>query len=120
MTELRLTKGVTATRILGLGSSQPEGVVTNDDLSKVMDTNDAWIRERVGIAERRFGSKDDTVVSMAVEAGSKAIAASGISPTDVDTVIVANCTNTAPIPNAAAQVGEIGRASCRERVSKQV
>jgi 3-oxoacyl-[acyl-carrier-protein] synthase-3 len=107
MTELRLTKGVTATRILGLGSSQPEGVVTNDDLSKVMDTNDAWIRERVGIAERRFGSKDDTVVSMAVEAGSKAIAASGISPTDVDTVIVANCTNTAPIPNAAAQVAEL-------------
>jgi 3-oxoacyl-[acyl-carrier-protein] synthase-3 len=107
MTELRLAKGVTATRILGIGSSQPEQVVTNDDLSKVMDTNDAWIRERVGIAERRFGSKDDTVVSMAVEAGSKAIAAAGIAPTDVDTVIVANCTNTAPIPNAAAQVAEL-------------
>jgi 3-oxoacyl-[acyl-carrier-protein] synthase III len=107
MTQLRLANGVTATRILGIGSTQPERVVTNDDLSKVMDTNDAWIRERVGIAERRFGTGDDTVVSMAVEAGSKAIAASGIAPTDVDTVIVANCTNTAPIPNAAAQVADL-------------
>jgi 3-oxoacyl-[acyl-carrier-protein] synthase-3 len=107
MTELRLAESVTATRILGIGSTQPERVVTNDDLSMVMDTNDEWIRERVGIAERRFGGQDDTVVSMAVQAGSKAIAAAGISPTDVDTVIVATCTNTATIPNAAAQVAEL-------------
>jgi len=107
MTALRLAQGATATRILGIGSTQPERVVTNDDLSKLMDTNDEWIRERVGIVERRFAGEGDTVVSMAVEAGSKAIAASGISPSDVDTVIVANCTNTAPIPNAAAQVADL-------------
>lgn len=104
---LRLSRGADATRILGLGSAQPERVVTNDELSTIMDTNDQWIRERVGIAERRFAGPKDTVVSMAVEAGAKAIAASGLSPSDVDTVIVANCTSTVPIPNAAAQVAEL-------------
>jgi 3-oxoacyl-[acyl-carrier-protein] synthase III len=104
---LQLAKGVAATRILGIGSAQPERVVTNDDLSKIMDTSDEWIRERVGIVERRFASDGDTVVSMAVEAGSKAIAAAGLSPSDLDTVIVANCTTTKPIPNAAAQVAEL-------------
>jgi 3-oxoacyl-[acyl-carrier-protein] synthase-3 len=107
MTALRSAQGVPGTRILGLGSAQPENVVTNDDLSKVMDTNDEWIRERVGIAERRFAGEKDTVVSMAVEAGSKAIAAAGLSPADLDTVIVANCTTIAPIPNAAAQVADL-------------
>ncbi|HEV7647950.1 MAG TPA: beta-ketoacyl-ACP synthase III [Actinophytocola sp.] len=107
MTQLRLSQGATATRILGIGSTQPERVVTNDDLSKTMDTNDQWIRERVGIAERRFAAPEDTVVSMAVEAGSKAIAAAGLVPADVDTVLVANCTATVPIPNAAAQVAEL-------------
>jgi 3-oxoacyl-[acyl-carrier-protein] synthase-3 len=107
MTTLRLAPTVHGTRILGLGSAQPERVVTNDDLSKVMDTNDTWIRERVGIAERRIGDEKDTVVSMAVEAGAKAIAAAGLSPSDLDTVIVATCTSTAPIPNAAAQVADL-------------
>lgn len=107
MTALRIAPSVTGTRILGIGSAQPERVVTNHDLSKVMDTNDEWIRERVGIIERRFGDEKDTVVSMAVEAGAKAIAAAGLSPTDLDTVIVANCTTKQPIPNAAAQVAEL-------------
>jgi 3-oxoacyl-[acyl-carrier-protein] synthase-3 len=107
MTALRIAPGVPGSRILGIGSAQPERVVTNDELSMIMDTNDEWIRERVGIAERRFAGEKDTVVSMAVEAGSKAIAAAGLSPTDLDTVIVANCTTTAPIPNAAAQVADL-------------
>ena len=107
MTALRPAAGVPGTRILGIGSAQPERVVTNDDLAKVMDTNDQWIRERVGIIERRFAGEKDTVVSMAVEAGSKAIAAAGLAPSDLDTVIVANCTTTQPIPNAAAQVAEL-------------
>ena len=107
MTALRLTPGVPGTRILGIGSAQPEQVVTNDDLAKIMDTNDEWIRERVGIVERRFAGEKDTVVSMAVEAGSKAIAAAGLSPSDLDTVIIANCTTKQPIPNAAAQVADL-------------
>jgi 3-oxoacyl-[acyl-carrier-protein] synthase III len=107
MSKIQLPQGAAATRILGIGSTQPERVVTNDELSKIMDTNDQWIRERFGIAERRFGDEKDTFVSMAVEAGSKAIAAAGLDPTDVDTVLVATCTATVPIPNAAAQVAEL-------------
>ncbi|RZS38828.1 3-oxoacyl-[acyl-carrier-protein] synthase-3 [Herbihabitans rhizosphaerae] len=103
---LRQNTGPAATAILGLGSTQPDRVVTNDELSEIMDTNDKWIRDRVGIVERRFAADEQTVADMAVVAGSKALADAGMSPTDVDTVIVANCTSKAPIPNAAAQVAD--------------
>jgi 3-oxoacyl-[acyl-carrier-protein] synthase-3 len=106
VTAIRLAHGVDATRILGVGSAQPERVVTNDELSRLMDTDDQWIRDRVGIIERRFAAKDETVEDMAVAAGSKALADAGLSPSDVDTVIVANCTTTVPIPNAAAPVAD--------------
>jgi 3-oxoacyl-[acyl-carrier-protein] synthase-3 len=91
-------------RILGWGSSQPEHVVTNHDLAKRVDTSDEWIRDRVGIVSRRIADKDTQLVDMAVDAGSKAIADAGLSPSDIDTVLVANCTMPNPIPNAAAQV----------------
>ncbi|GGS40898.1 MULTISPECIES: beta-ketoacyl-ACP synthase III [Actinokineospora] len=106
MTALRITQGAAATRLLGVGSHQPERVVTNDDLSKIMDTTDEWIRERVGIRERRFAAKDELLVDMAVIAGSKALADAGLAPSDVDTVILANCTMPTPIPNGAAQVAD--------------
>lgn len=106
MTSLRQATGVAATRILGIGSFQPERVVTNDDLSKVMDTNDQWIRDRVGIIERRFADKDELLVDMAVTAGKRALADAGLEPSDVDTVIVPNCTMPSPIPNAAGQVAD--------------
>lgn len=106
MTSLRQATGVAATRILGIGSFQPERVVSNDDLSKVMDTNDQWIRDRVGIIERRFADKDELLVDMAVTAGKRALADAGLEPSDVDTVIVPNCTMPSPIPNAAGQVAD--------------
>ncbi|MFB9725379.1 beta-ketoacyl-ACP synthase III [Haloechinothrix salitolerans] len=106
VTTLRQSTGVAATRILGIGSFQPEKVVTNDDLSKVMDTNDQWIRDRVGIIERRFADKDELLVDMAVTAGERTLADAGVEPSDIDTVIVPNCTMPSPIPNAAAQVAD--------------
>nr|WP_034273217.1 beta-ketoacyl-ACP synthase III [Haloechinothrix halophila] len=106
MTTLRQSTGVAATRILGIGSFQPERVVTNDDLSQLMDTNDQWIRDRVGIIERRFADKDEFLVDMAVTAGERALADAGVEPSDVDTVIVPTCTMPSPIPNAAAQVAD--------------
>ncbi len=106
MTTLRQSTGVAATRILGIGSFQPERIVTNDDLSKVMDTNDQWIRDRVGIIERRFADKDELLVDMAVTAGERALADAAVEPSDVDTVIVPNCTMPSPIPNAAGQVAD--------------
>src|SRR5690606_26381131 len=102
----RQTSGPPATQILGVGSYQPERIVTNDELSQIMDTSDQWIRDRVGIVERRFAAKDERLVDMAVEAGSKALSDAGLEPSDVDTVIVPNCTMPSPIPNAAAQVAD--------------
>ncbi|WP_236788899.1 beta-ketoacyl-ACP synthase III [Amycolatopsis sp. GM8] len=106
MSTLRVKQGPAATRVLGVGSYQPERVVTNDDLSETMDTNDKWIRDRVGIIERRFAEKDELLVDMAVTAGAAALADAALEPSEVDTVIVPNCTMPAPIPNAAAQVAD--------------
>ena len=106
MTTLRINQGPAATRVLGIGSTQPERVVTNDDLSQIMDTSDQWIRDRVGIIERRFADKDELLVDMAVTAGKRALEDAGLQPSEVDTVIVPNCTMPSPIPNAAGQVAD--------------
>ncbi|WP_018331415.1 beta-ketoacyl-ACP synthase III [Actinomycetospora chiangmaiensis] len=106
MTSLRTAPPVAGARIIGLGSSQPDRVVTNDELAQRVETNDAWIRSRVGIAERRFAADTDSVVSMGADAGSKALADAGLAPTDLDAVIVATCTMPNPIPNAAAQLSD--------------
>jgi len=79
-------------------------VVTNDELAATVDTTDEWIRSRVGIASRPIAGPDETLADMAVAAGGKALAASGLSPEDIDLVIVATCTPEAPIPNTAATV----------------
>ncbi len=79
-------------------------MVTNDDLAATVDTNDEWIRSRVGIASRRIAAPEETVADMAVAAGGKALAASGLSPEDIDLVIVATCTPEVQIPNTAATV----------------
>ena len=77
-------------KIKGLGFYVPENVVTNDDLSKLMDTNDTWITERTGIKERRHAIKgEDTTTSMGVKASLKAIKAAQISKDDIDFIIFA-------------------------------
>ncbi|TDC94495.1 ketoacyl-ACP synthase III [Saccharopolyspora aridisoli] len=97
---------VAGTKLLGFGSTQGNRIVTNDDLAKLVDTNDEWVRQRVGIIHRRMGDEHQTVVNMAVESGAKAIADAGLTPSDVDQVIVATCTMPGGIPNAAAQVAD--------------
>ena len=77
-------------KIAGLGFYVPENVVTNDDLSKVIDTNDAWIQERTGIQERRHIIKgQDTTTSMGVKAAQIAIERSGLKNEDIDFVVFA-------------------------------
>jgi len=77
-------------RISGLGFYVPENVVTNDDLSKVMDTNDEWIQERTGIKERRHVVKGtDTTTTMGVKAAKKAIERAGIDKNDIDFIVFA-------------------------------
>jgi len=89
-------------RVLSLGGYQPGNVVTNDDLAARVDTSDEWIRSRVGIISRRYAGPEETVTDMAVVAGGKALAGSGLSPGDIDLVIVATCSNEVSIPNVAA------------------
>ncbi|MFD7653330.1 beta-ketoacyl-ACP synthase III [Actinosynnema sp. NPDC059797] len=106
MTAFATPAGATGSRITGLGSYQPDTVVSNHDLALRMETSDEWIRDRVGIANRRVAKPDELLVDMAVEAGAKAVADAGLAPSDVGAVIVATCTMPSPIPNAAAQVAE--------------
>jgi len=101
---MRVTQGRAGARILAFGGYQPARVVTNDELSQAMDTSDEWIQARVGIASRRVAGPDESLADMAAAAGGKALAGSGLSPEDIDLVIVATCTPEAPIPNTAATV----------------
>ncbi|WP_432864949.1 beta-ketoacyl-ACP synthase III [Microbispora rosea] len=101
---MRLGQGAPAARILAFGGYQPAQVVTNDDLAARIDTNDEWIQSRVGIKERRVAGPQESEIDLAVQAGGKALAASGLSSDDIDLVIVATCTIEAPIPNAAGRV----------------
>lgn len=77
-------------KITGLGYYVPENVVTNDDLSQLIDTNDEWIQERTGIQERRHIIRgEDTTTSMGVKAAKIAIERSGLKPEDIDFVVFA-------------------------------
>jgi 3-oxoacyl-[acyl-carrier-protein] synthase III len=91
-------------RILSLGGYQPGNVVTNDDIAAQVDTSDEWIRSRVGIVSRRFAGPEESVTDMAFAAGGKALAGGGLSPGDIDLVIVATCSAEASIPNISAVV----------------
>jgi 3-oxoacyl-[acyl-carrier-protein] synthase-3 len=104
VTTIQLPTGAPGARVLGLGAYRPRRRVTNDELAQVMETNDEWIQSRVGIAERRWASDDETLVEMAVAAGGKAIAASGIATGDIDLVIVASASLRKPIPGIGPQV----------------
>ncbi|MCE6997776.1 ketoacyl-ACP synthase III [Saccharothrix sp. S26] len=106
MTTFSVPTGPVGSRIIGLGSYQPETIVSNHDLSLRMDTSDEWIRDRVGIVNRRVAKPDELLVDMAVEAGAKAVADAGLAPSDIGAVIVATCTMPSQIPNAAAQVAD--------------
>lgn len=78
-------------RILGTGRALPSRVVTNDDLSTLMDTTDAWIRERTGIQERRWVTTE-SCADLATEAARAALARAGLAPTDVDAIVLATST----------------------------
>jgi 3-oxoacyl-[acyl-carrier-protein] synthase-3 len=91
-------------RIAGFGHYQPPTVVTNQDLvDRGVNTNDEWVRSRVGIAERRF-AEDETMIDMAVNAASKALANSGVDLAEIDLVILATCTGQFQVPGGAATV----------------
>ena len=87
--------------ITGHGIAVPDKVVTNDDLSVTLDTNDAWIRERTGIRERRIGG---TTSGLAIEAGLAALEKAGRRPDEIDAVILATTTPDQIVPGTSATV----------------
>ncbi|MFU8872997.1 beta-ketoacyl-ACP synthase III [Micromonospora sp. SL4-19] len=94
---------MTGSRIVAMGHYQPSRVVTNDELAQLVDTNDEWIRDRVGIVTRRIAG-DETVADMATAAAGKALANSGLTAADIDLVVVATCTSVDRSPNVACRV----------------
>jgi 3-oxoacyl-[acyl-carrier-protein] synthase III len=94
---------VTGSKVVSLGHYQPSRVLTNDELAQIVDTNDAWIRSRVGIAERRIAD-DETLPDLATAAAEKALAGSGLTAADIDLVVVATCTSVDRCPNVATRV----------------
>jgi 3-oxoacyl-(acyl-carrier-protein) synthase III len=101
---ITLHRGAAGARIVGLGAYRPRRRVTNDELAQTMETSDEWIRSRVGIAERRWASEDESLTEMAIAAGGKAVADSGMAPGEIDLVIVASASLRVPIPGIGPQV----------------
>jgi 3-oxoacyl-[acyl-carrier-protein] synthase-3 len=96
--------GARHTRILGVGAYRPSRVVTNDEICKQIDSSDEWIRDRSGIVSRRWAAEDETVVDMAVAAGGKALANSGVAVDEIGLVLVATVCHPYQTPAAAAEV----------------
>ena len=92
-----------ATRIIGTGSAIPKTIVTNDDLSKVVETSDEWISSRTGIRARRI-AKDETTVSLAAEAALNALKNSHKHPEEIQLVIAATCSPDYFFPSTACCV----------------
>jgi 3-oxoacyl-[acyl-carrier-protein] synthase-3 len=92
--------------VAGWGMAVPERRVTNDDLARMVDTNDAWISERTGIRERRWAGEGESTATLAIEAGAAAIKRADLCPSDIGCCIVATCTPEQPIPATAAFVQE--------------
>ncbi len=95
-------------KIIGLGHYVPENIVTNDDLSKIMDTTDEWIQERTGIKERRWVKPGDgqSTFTMGLEAAKKAISNSGIEKEDIDLIVFATLSPDYYFPGPGVQIQE--------------
>ncbi|MFG2981551.1 beta-ketoacyl-ACP synthase III [Streptomyces sp. NPDC048258] len=95
---------MTGSRVVALGHYQPARVLTNEDLSAMVDTTDEWIRSRVGIRTRHIAGPDEPVDELAFQAAGKALAGAGLTPDDIDLILVATSTAIDRSPNMAARV----------------
>jgi len=88
-------------KILGTGSFLPEKIVTNNDLEKILDTSDEWIRGRTGISERRVAHEDETSGDMAEIAAQRAMKAAGVFPEEIGLIVVGTTTPDLVFPSTA-------------------
>jgi len=93
-----------STVILGTGAYTPERVLTNEALSRMVDTSDEWIRARSGIRERRIAAPDEATSDLAVQAARRALEDAGTAPAEIDLLIVATVTPDYPMPATACVV----------------
>ncbi len=102
-------------RIAGTGSYLPEKVLTNDDLTKIVDTSDEWIQSRTGIRERHIAAEGETTGDLGYHAAVRALEAAGIEPSQLDMVIVGTTTPDLIFPSTAcliqARLGANGAAA---------
>jgi 3-oxoacyl-[acyl-carrier-protein] synthase-3 len=91
--------------ITGTGSSLPERRLTNDDLSKMVETSDEWIIQRTGIKERRIAGPDDTTASLGAAAARRAIESAGLEAKDIELIVVATITPEMVFPSTACFIG---------------
>ena len=99
-------------KIIGTGSYVPDNVVTNDDLSKIVETSDEWISKRVGIKERRV-SVNDTTLDMGEKAAKAALENASIGGEDIDLIIAATISSDTACPSLACMVqNRIGASDC--------
>jgi 3-oxoacyl-[acyl-carrier-protein] synthase-3 len=104
---------VTYSRIVGTGSYLPEKVVTNDDLARSIDTSDEWIRSRSGIRSRHVAAEGQLASDLALPAAQRALQAAGVSPRDIDLIIVATTTPDIIFPSTACILqSKLGVAGC--------
>ena len=94
------------TRIVGWGTAVPETRLTNADLEARVDTSDEWIVERTGIRERRVAGPGETTATLGCAAAAQAIKRAGLTPLDIDLMIVATATPEQPIPHTGAFIGD--------------
>ena len=92
--------------ITGLGVHVPERVVTNDDLSQLVDTSDEWIRERTGIRERRIAADEEALTDLALPACRRALEMAGVEAASIDLVVVATVTPDMMFPSASALIAD--------------
>jgi 3-oxoacyl-[acyl-carrier-protein] synthase-3 len=92
--------------ISGWGMYAPERVLTNDELSRMVETSDEWIATRTGIRERRIAANDETATTLAVNASRDALAVAGLDAADLDLVIVGTCSPDYPLPATGVLVAQ--------------
>ena len=90
----------------GVGAYLPETILTNDELSKFVDTDDNWIRQRTGIISRRKANPEELTSDLAVKAANQALLSSGLNISDIDCIIVATTTPDCTFPSTATIVQE--------------
>ena len=100
-------------RITGVGACLPERIVTNAELEQRVDTTDAWIRARTGIAQRHVAADDETTCDLAEQAARRALAASGRTAAEVDLILVATTTPDVIFPSTACLLQQrLGASGC--------